>query len=76
MFHQLYSSDAALSDFYLVAYLKDELDTYPDAASLAKALSNEVNSIPKEEYQKTFQKWIERMKLCIEHQGDYFEHLM
>ncbi len=76
MFHQLYSSDAALSDFYLFAYLKDELNTYSDATSLGKAITKELNSIPIQEYQKTFQKWIQRMEFCIEHHGDYFEHLL
>ncbi len=74
--HPPYSPDLAPSDFWLFNYLKRSVGTYPDATSLARALSRTVNSIPKEEYQKTFHKWIERMKLCIEHQGDYFEHLM
>ncbi len=30
--------------------------------------------IPKDEFEKTFNKWIERMCLCIEFKGDYFEH--
>ena len=29
-----------------------------------------------EEYQKTSDKWFERMKFCIEHQGNCFKHLM
>ena len=28
-----------------------------------------VNDIPKEECQKTFNKWIERMELCIKNKG-------
>ena len=76
MAHPPYSPDLAPSDFWLFSCLKRGLDTYPDATSLAKAIAKELNSIPIQEYQKTFQKWIERMKLCIEHQGDYFEHLL
>ncbi|CAF1129943.1 unnamed protein product [Rotaria sp. Silwood1] len=76
MAHPPYSSDLASSDFWLFSYLKRSLDTYPDATSLAKALSKELNSIPIHQYQKTFQKWIQKMKLCIEHHGDYFEHLL
>ena len=76
MVHPPYSPDLAPSDFWLLSYLKRSLDTYPDATSLVKALSKEPNSMPIHEYQKTFQKWIERMKLCIEHHGDYFEHLL
>jgi len=76
MAHPPYSSDLAPSDFWLFHCLKRNLDTYPDATSLATAITKELNSIPIHEYQKTFQKWIERMKLCIEHHGDYFEHLL
>jgi len=34
----------------------------PDAKSLMKQITEMVNSIPKEEYEKTFQKWIEKMQ--------------
>ncbi len=76
MAHPPYSPDLAPSDFWLFNCLKCSLDTYPDATSLARAITKELNSIPIHEYQKTFQKWIERMRLCIEHHGDYFEHLL
>ncbi|CAF3553800.1 unnamed protein product [Rotaria sp. Silwood1] len=39
MAHPPYSSALAPSDFWLFSYLKRSLDTYPDATSLAKALS-------------------------------------
>ncbi len=76
MAHPPYSPDLAPSDFWLFNRLKRNLDTCQDAQSLAKAIANELNSIPVHEYQNTFHKWTERMKLCVEHQGDYFEHLM
>jgi histone-lysine N-methyltransferase SETMAR len=76
MAHPPYSPDLAPSDFWLFNTLKRNLGSYPDDTSLAKAISKELNSIPRQEYQKTFKKWIERMKLCIEHRGDYFEHLL
>ena len=75
MAHPPYSPDLAPSDFWLFGYLKDRLGSYPDAASLSKAITKELNAVPIEEYRKTFEKWIERMKLCIEHQANYFEHL-
>ncbi|CAF0989636.1 unnamed protein product [Rotaria sordida] len=74
--HPPYSPDLAPSDFWLFDYLKRDLDQYPDDTSLAKAITKTLKSTPINEYQKTFQKWIERMKLCIEHHGDYFEHLL
>ena len=74
--HPPYSPEIAPCDFWLFNRLKRNLDEYPDAKSLAKALSKELNLIPIEEYQKTFKKWIVRMKLCIQHDEDYFEHLL
>lgn len=76
MAHPPYSPDLAPYDFWLFNRLKRNLDTHPDSTSLARGVTMELNSIPIDEYQKTFHKWIERMKLCIEHTGDYFEHLM
>jgi hypothetical protein len=76
MVHPPYRPDLAPSDFCLFSCLKRSLDTYPDATSLEKAIAKELNSIPLQEYQKTCKKWIERMKLCNEHRGDYFEHLL
>ena len=69
-------SDIAPSDFWLFSYLKHGLGIHPSATSLTKALSKELNSIPSQEYQKTFEEGIERMKLCIEHQRKYVEHLL
>ena len=63
--HLPYSPDLAPSGFWLFNRLKHNLDEYPDDKSLGKALSKQLNSIAIEEYQKTFKKWIERMKLCI-----------
>jgi hypothetical protein len=76
MAHPRYSPDLAPSDYWLFGTLKRRLVSYPDAASLAHVITKELHSIPIEEYQKTFQKWIERMKLGIQHRGDYFKHLM
>ena len=76
MAHPPYSPDLAPSDFWLFNYLRRSLGTYPDVTSLGKAITKELNSIPIQEYQKTFQKWIQRMRFCIEHHGDYFEHLL
>ena len=74
--HPPYSSDLAPSDFWLFNYLKRDLDTYPDAENLPKAVDNVLDSMLVDAHKKTFKNWIERMKLCIEHRGDYFEHLL
>ena len=63
----LYLSGYALLEFWLLSYLKRNLDTYPDATTSTTVITAERNSASIPEYQKTFRKWIERMKLCIEH---------
>jgi histone-lysine N-methyltransferase SETMAR len=77
MDHPPYSPDLAPSDFWLFDYIKERLTSNSDAKSLMKQITGIVNSIPKEEYKKTlFQKGTERMELCIQNNGDYFEHLL
>jgi len=76
MRHPPYSPDLAPADFRLFGYLKRQLVSYPDSKSLQRAVTDELRAIPKDEFRKTFQKWIDRMKLCITNQGEYFEHLM
>jgi len=71
-----YSPDLAPSDFWLFGFLKWQLGSYPDEKSLKRAVTQKLESIPKEMYRKSFENWIERMKLCIKCGGDYFEHLM
>jgi len=74
--HPPYSPDLAPSDFWLFGYLKQQLDTYSDSESLKKAVTNIIHDISRDEFRKTFNKWIERMQLCISNKGEYFEHLM
>jgi [histone H3]-lysine36 N-dimethyltransferase SETMAR len=70
-----YSPDLAPSDFWLFDYIKQRLQDHSSAQSLANQISEIVKAIPLHEFKKTFEKWLERMRLCIKHKGDYFEHL-
>lgn len=72
----LYSPDLAPSDFWLNDYIKRNLDDQPNEKSLLRSVTRIVENIPVSEYKKTFDKWIERMELCINVGGDYFEHLI
>ena len=74
--HPPYSPDLAPSDFWLFGYLKRQLDSYSDSKSLQRAVTKALLSIPHDEFRKTFNKWIERLELCIANQGNYFEHSM
>jgi histone-lysine N-methyltransferase SETMAR len=73
--HPAYSPDLAPCDFWLFNEIKKRLPDRTSEELLESQITEILNSIPKEEFQRTFQKWTERMKLCIENQGNYFEHL-
>jgi len=74
--HSNYSPDLALSDFGLFAYIECRLSDQPDVQSLFKVITKIVENIPQSEFLKTFQKWKERMELCITYNSEYFEHLI
>lgn len=74
--HPPYSPDLAPCDFWLNDYIKRNLENQEDENALFNAVTKITRDIPIQEYQKTFQKWIERMELCIKNNGDYFEHLI
>lgn len=76
MDHPPYSPDLAPCDFWLNSYVKDRLVEQPDVEALNASITAILGSIPKYEYLKTYQTWIERMKLCIKYKGDYFEHII
>lgn len=74
--HPPYSPDLAPCDFWLFDYIKSNLTDQTDKNSLHNAIADIINNIPENEYKKTFNKLIERMRLCIENKGEYFEHLI
>ena len=74
--HPPYSPDLAPSDFCLFDEIKRRLPDQIDQRSMKSVITEILASIPKEEYLKTFSKLIERMRLCVENKGDYFEHLI
>ena len=67
---------SAACDFWLFELIKHNLDDQDDSDSLHRAVIEFMHSLDRKEYKKTFDKWIGRMKLCVNNQGDYFEHLM
>jgi hypothetical protein len=76
MSHPSYSPDLALCDYCLNDYIKRNLTDQANEQSLARAMTKIVKNIPEEEFKKTFNKLLERMELCINNHGDYFEHLV
>ena len=76
MDHTPYSPDLAPSDLWLNDCIKQRFVDHASKKSLKSQITEIVSAIPKSEYLKTFEKWIERMRLCIKYKGDYFEHLI
>ena len=74
MDHPPYSPDLAPCDFWLFDYIKQRLGDHLTVESLENEITKIVMDIPKHEWEKTFDKWLERMRLCIKFKGDYFEH--
>jgi len=74
--HPPYSPDLAPCDFWLFDLFKKNLVDHTDSESLKSQITEILESIPKQEYLLAFQKWVERMRLCINNNGDYFEHLI
>ena len=74
--HPPNSPDLSPCDFCLFDIIKQNLGEHNDSESLHCAVVKFMNSSNKEEYKKTFDKWIQRMQLCVDNEGGYFEHLM
>jgi len=74
--HPPYSPDLAPCDFWLFDYIKRNLPDQTNKSSLFKVVSNIVENIPEKEFKKTFSRLLERMQLCIDNKGEYFEHLL
>ena len=74
MHHPPYLPDLAPSDFWLFNYIKTRVTDHTSAQSLMNEITKICLSIPKEELKKTFDRWVERMEMCVKFGGDYFEH--
>ena len=74
--HPPYSLDLARFYFRLNSYIKDRLVEQPNVEALHTSIAAIITPIPKFEYQRTLNKWVERMGLCIKYEGDYYEHFI
>ena len=55
--------------------IKQTSDSPTYFLSLKSQITEAPENFPTKEYLKIFQKYLERMQLCINNRGDYFEHL-
>ena len=74
--HPPYLPDLSPCDYWLFDCIKKNLGDEENEETLAKSITKVVKNIPHSEYIKTFEKYKERLELCIIAEGDYFEHFM
>jgi transposase len=71
--HPAYSPDLSPCDFWLFSVLKDRLagQSYGTLSQMGTAVYHCLKVIPKEAYERCYQNWEEKLKLCIEQNGQY-----
>jgi len=75
--HPPYSPDLAPSDFWLFDEIKRRKTRSNNAReSVYGRVTQILQSIPRNEYFKTVVRYIDRIRLCVTVEGDYFEHLI
>lgn len=74
--HPPYSPDLAPCDFYLFGHMKDYLrgQRFETIEELKQTVKSWFKNCPPEFFQKAFNDWIRRWRVCIERNGDYVEH--
>ena len=69
--HPPYSPDLAPCDSRLQNISLEE--NIKREQNLGLAIFQCLNNIPRKDYENAFKNWIERLKLCQSHDGEYFE---
>ena len=60
--------------FLAIRLNQKKLDDHNDVERQKTHITKLLQSIPKEQYKKTFDKWLERMQLCVDNVGHHFEN--
>jgi hypothetical protein len=71
-----YWLDLAPADFFRFPKLKSQLKgkRFQDISTMQANVTEQIRSIPKDSFKKSFQSLYEHCKSCIDRQGDYVEH--
>ena len=72
-----YSPDIAPCDFWLFPKIKKKLKgkVFNSNEEIINAVNAELDKLKKQDFEDCFQKWIYRLKKCIEINGDYVEKI-
>ncbi|CAH1985354.1 unnamed protein product [Acanthoscelides obtectus] len=73
--HSLYSPDLSPNDFFTFPKIKDRLrgQRFQSPEEAVDGFKNAVLDLPANEWNKCFENWFERMQMCINLRGEYFE---
>ncbi|KAL4499098.1 hypothetical protein ABPG72_017000 [Tetrahymena utriculariae] len=74
MKHPPYSHDLASADSWLFDKIKRQLSDENNYDSLFNEVEDILNKIPQRGCSRAFEKWQQRMQMCIDKNGDYFEY--
>ena len=74
--HPPYSPDLSPCDYWLFDYIKRNLGDHTTVLSMTRSITRLLRATAHSEFIKTFQKYQERLELCILAEGDYFETFM
>ena len=74
--HPPYSPDLAPCDYWLFDYIKSHLGDVHSSEELVESITAILKNLPKKQYEETFERYIQRLELCITAEGDYFEYLI
>ncbi|CAH2006684.1 unnamed protein product [Acanthoscelides obtectus] len=73
--HPSYSPDLRPKDFSIFPKIRNKLrgQRFQSPEEAVDALKNAVLDLPANEWNKCFENWFERMQICINLRGEYFE---
>ncbi|CAH1964710.1 unnamed protein product [Acanthoscelides obtectus] len=73
--HPLYSPDLSPNDSFTFPKIKNRLrgQRFQSPEEAVDAFKNAVLDLPANEWNKCFENWFERMQMCINLRGEYFE---
>ncbi|CAH2000481.1 unnamed protein product [Acanthoscelides obtectus] len=73
--HPPYSLDLSSNNFFTFPKIKNRLrgQRFQSPEEAVDAFKNAVLDLPANEWNKCFENWFERMQMCINLRGEYFE---
>jgi hypothetical protein len=74
--HPPYSPDLAPCDYWLFDHIKQHLGDKETSETIANSIAKILNKTDKSLYRRALEQYPIRLKMCIQQEGAYFEHLI